>query len=103
MLLYKAIAKRTDLQVEVHLGRATKGKMNIFRLMQAEGAALCALFDDCGEFEFRWNTGLKTWQFFSESGNCVGFIEVVLDVDANKKKSEAYYHECLAAFNASKP
>jgi hypothetical protein len=103
MAIYNAEIARIDTsEVTVTvIGRvANGGKMNMFRAMQASGEAVCSIFDDCGEFEFVWNTSAKVWEFFNESGELVGRMKAERDAVAEYAKKVVYYNECKAACEA---
>lgn len=86
----------------LELGRTGRlAKMAQFRLFQAEGSAVCELFDDCGEFEFVWNKATKVWEFFAESGEKVGSLVFNRDLEAEKAKADRYYRESMNAYEAA--
>lgn len=102
MAIYNAEITRIDTNEATTIGRvANGGKMNMFRAMQANGETVCNLFDDCGEFEFVWNTAAKVWEFFNEAGELVGRMKAERDTVAEHAKKVAYYNECKAAYEAA--
>ena len=102
MAIYNAEITRIDTSEVTIIGRvANSGKMNMFRAMQASGEAVCSIFDDCGEFEFIWNTSAKVWEFFNESGELVGRMKAERDTAAEYAKKVVYYNECNSACKAA--
>jgi hypothetical protein len=100
MTITNAIITRIQSGKTINLGRVTKGKMNMFRKLQANGEDVVAFFDDCGEFSFEWNKKSKTWVFLNEAGEMVGVAKVERDYDAERANALAYYEEKKAAYNA---
>jgi len=101
MAISNATIYRTDNDTKLDLGRFdSKAKMKQFRLIQANGEAVCNLFDDCGEFDFVWNKAAKTWEFFSEAGNLVGSMVIERDLTAEKAEKDRYYRESMNAYAA---
>jgi len=102
MAIYNAEITRIDTNEISNIGRvANSGKMNMFRAMQANSETVCNLFDDCGNFEFVWNTSAKVWEFFNEAGELVGRMKAERDTEAEHAKKVAYYNECKAAYEAA--
>lgn len=103
MPIYEATVYRIDTSQKINIGTtAKKTKSQMLKIMKSQGNEVIGLFDDCGDFEFIWNTQLKIWEFFDGCGVKVGLAKFEINSEKTLAKANAQYHEDLQAYNAYK-
>lgn len=100
MTIRKATLYRNN-GAELDLGNTSKtGKMHMLKMMQASGDEICEFLNDCGEFEFIWNTASKVWEFFNEAGELIGLAKFEVDNAANYQARIRRYNDQKSAYEA---